>query len=177
MAAHDDILDAFTQILATEGERAATLDAVAAAAKVSKGGLLYHFGSKKALVEGLLARLERAAAEDVERMRTDPRGAAAYYVSTSVLDDSTLDRTLVATAVLAQGADDRARAAIHRVRAQWLEVLTQQVGDPKVAGAILLIGDGLYYNEMLTGRELAPTATLPDVQGLLQVVERLVSGC
>ena len=43
----EQILDAYEHLLVQAGERAATLDAVAAQAKVSKGGLLYHFGSKK----------------------------------------------------------------------------------------------------------------------------------
>src|SRR5690606_13182471 len=42
-AARAKVLDAFVSILLEHGERAATLDAVAAAAGVSKGGLLYHF--------------------------------------------------------------------------------------------------------------------------------------
>lgn len=52
----EQILDAYEHLLVQAGERAATLDAVAAQAKVSKGGLLYHFGSKKALFEALLDR-------------------------------------------------------------------------------------------------------------------------
>ena len=44
-AAREAVLDAFERIIITEGERAATLDATARAAGVSKGGLLYHFGS------------------------------------------------------------------------------------------------------------------------------------
>lgn len=171
MAVRDDLLDSFTQILATDGERAATLDAVAAAAKVSKGGLLYHFGSKKALVDGLLDRLRLLARDDIAQMRADPRGAAHYYVSTSVLENSPLDRALIACAILSQGADDRARAAIAEIRGQWLEVLTEQVGDQQVAWAILLVGDGLYYNEMLTG---SGASEVPAVEGLLEVVERLI---
>ncbi|MEA2177259.1 MAG: hypothetical protein QOG77_556, partial [Solirubrobacteraceae bacterium] len=42
----DRLIDAFENLLVTVGSRAATLDAVAAAADVSKGGLLYHFPSK-----------------------------------------------------------------------------------------------------------------------------------
>ena len=49
----EHILDTYVDLLIRSGERAATLDAVATAAKVSKGGLLYHFSSKKALLEAL----------------------------------------------------------------------------------------------------------------------------
>ncbi|WP_337479241.1 TetR family transcriptional regulator [Microbacterium yannicii] len=44
--AREKVLDAFERILIDEGERAATMDAAARAAGVSKGGLLYHFASR-----------------------------------------------------------------------------------------------------------------------------------
>ena len=40
-----------------QGVNAMTLEAVAARAKVSKGGLLYHFPSKDAVVQGMVSRL------------------------------------------------------------------------------------------------------------------------
>ena len=75
-SAKDRILDSFEDILIKEGERAATMDAVAAAAGVSKGGLLYHFPSKEAMVEGLCARLAALTAEDAEKIGKAPEGAA-----------------------------------------------------------------------------------------------------
>jgi AcrR family transcriptional regulator len=52
-AAREKLLDAYAELLRDEGERAATLEAVAAKAGVSKGGLLYHFRTKEALAEAL----------------------------------------------------------------------------------------------------------------------------
>lgn len=45
------------------GANSMTLDAVAAQAKVSKGGLLYHFVSKDALIEAMVARIAGLAEE------------------------------------------------------------------------------------------------------------------
>ncbi|WP_067169982.1 TetR/AcrR family transcriptional regulator [Microtetraspora niveoalba] len=60
----DRILDAAERMLVEGGADAIRLDAVAARAEVSKGGLLHHFRSKQALVEGVLERLvERFEAE------------------------------------------------------------------------------------------------------------------
>ncbi|WP_214104630.1 TetR/AcrR family transcriptional regulator [Acrocarpospora catenulata] len=53
----DELLDAAEALLADQGERALTLAAVADRAGVSKGGLLYHFGTKDALVNGMIERL------------------------------------------------------------------------------------------------------------------------
>src|SRR5689334_4017129 len=81
--ARDRVLDAYETLLIEEGPAAATLDAVAAAADVSKGGLLYHFASKDALVDGLLGRLTERSAADADAIASSPDGAVAYYVRTS----------------------------------------------------------------------------------------------
>ncbi|WP_414171132.1 TetR/AcrR family transcriptional regulator [Clavibacter tessellarius] len=61
-SARDRILDAFEELLVQQGERGTTLESVAAAAGVSKGGLLYHFGGKEALVEGSSPACRRSPA-------------------------------------------------------------------------------------------------------------------
>lgn len=76
MSARDNILRAYEEILIAGGERAATLDAVAANAGVSKGGLLYHFRSKEALANGLFERLDALADADLDTMATAPEGAS-----------------------------------------------------------------------------------------------------
>ena len=66
MSSRDRILDAYADLLAEEGERFATVDAVAARAGVSKGGVLYHFPSKDQLAAAVCDRLAVLAAEDAE---------------------------------------------------------------------------------------------------------------
>ena len=82
-SARDRVLDAYETLLIEVGAAAATLDAVAAAAGVSKGGLLYHFASKDALAEGLLGRLRERSTADADAIRATEEGAAAYYLRTS----------------------------------------------------------------------------------------------
>jgi AcrR family transcriptional regulator len=48
------LLDAATAVVRQDGAQALTLDAVAAQAGVSKGGLLYHFRSKHELLEAMV---------------------------------------------------------------------------------------------------------------------------
>ena len=111
-SARDRILDAFEDLLAEQSERAATLEAVAARAGVSKGGLLYHFASKDALVDGLLERFSADLALDVERMRAAPDGPVSYFLRTSIPSDNRLERVIVAIARLAQASDARAGDAL-----------------------------------------------------------------
>jgi len=60
------ILDAAERIVQARGVPALTLEAAAREAGISKGGLLYHFASKEALLSGLLTRLADGIAADFE---------------------------------------------------------------------------------------------------------------
>ncbi|MBB4776996.1 TetR/AcrR family transcriptional regulator [Actinomadura livida] len=51
------LLDAAEAVLSEQGTQALTLNAVADRAGVSKGGLLYHFPTKDALVRAMVARV------------------------------------------------------------------------------------------------------------------------
>ena len=53
----DTILDAAQRIAAERGAGRITLDEVARESGLSKGGLLYHFASKEALLQAMLERL------------------------------------------------------------------------------------------------------------------------
>ncbi|MET8863198.1 TetR/AcrR family transcriptional regulator [Nonomuraea sp. NPDC004580] len=53
----DELLDAAEELLCDQGSTALTLAAVAERAGVSKGGLLYHYGSKDDLIRGMVERL------------------------------------------------------------------------------------------------------------------------
>ncbi|GAA1322732.1 TetR/AcrR family transcriptional regulator [Brachybacterium rhamnosum] len=178
MSAREDLLDALEGLLIDDGERAATLDAVAARAGVSKGGLLYHFPSKTALFDGLAGRLRDLAAADLELMASAPDGPSAYYVRSSVWEDTAFDRTLVAASRLSWTEDAPVRRAFADVRASWLALILEEVGDPAAAEAIMLIGDGLYYNAVLGGSSVpdGTAAGSRDLDGLLSVVARLREG-
>lgn len=143
----DRLIDAFETLLVTAGSRAATLDAVAAEAEVSKGGLLYHFHSKDELVEGMLTRLREQGEADVAKMRTAKKGPVEFYLATSVNTGSDFDRALVAAGRIAQENDSRASAALADLREGWFTVLREHLGDESLARTIQLIGDGLYFDD------------------------------
>ena len=172
-SARDRILDAFEDLLAEQSERAATLEAVAARAGVSKGGLLYHFASKDALVDGLLERFSADLALDVERMRAAPDGPVSYFLRTSIPSDNRLERVIVAIARLAQASDARAGDALADAQRLWLSELEAVVGDRMVARTIMLIGDGMYYNTALLPAANAVLRDETDLEQLIALVERL----
>lgn len=147
--ARERVLDAFEELVLTEGERAATLDATAKAAGVSKGGLLYHFGSKDELVGGALERLHALTIADLERMTAAEEGPVAYYIRTSVMEDDALDRALVVASRLAQGGSIPASEALRDSRRRWEDAIRPQVRDQAGLDLVMLLSDGLYFNNSL----------------------------
>ncbi|MFP5019203.1 TetR/AcrR family transcriptional regulator [Pseudonocardia phyllosphaerae] len=157
-SARDRVLDAYESLLIDQGSAGATLDAVAAAAEVSKGGLLYHFSSKEALATGLLTRLRERSTLDAELMRADPDGPVAYYLRTSVPGGPSpagLTRSYLATLRIADASTTgaAAREALAAVDADGLAALRAEIDDPVVAWLVQLVGDGLYLRT-LTGAPL-----------------------
>jgi AcrR family transcriptional regulator len=59
----DRLLDAAETVVIEQGVNAMTLEAVAARARVSKGGLLYHFPSKEDVVLGMVSRIASVVQE------------------------------------------------------------------------------------------------------------------
>ncbi|MBO0979489.1 TetR/AcrR family transcriptional regulator [Microbacterium sp. SD291] len=147
--ARERVLDAFESIVIAEGERTATLDATAKAAGVSKGGLLYHFGSKDELAAGLLERLDALTTADLERMASAEEGPVAYYIRTSVMEDDALDRALIAASRLAQGGSAAAAEMLRHVRRRWEDAIRPHVRDAAGLDLVMLLSDGLYFNNSL----------------------------
>jgi AcrR family transcriptional regulator len=172
--ARDRILEAYADLLAAEGERNATVEAVATHAGVSKGGLLYHFPTKEQMSEALCDRLLVLAADDVSAMTSAPEGPARHYVRTSMYEGTPLDRTIVAVSRLQQVGNARARAAIEEVSGNWLAVLHDTLGDLATARAIKLIGDGVYYNALHRAVAGEPDSSVVD-DDLLAVVDSITT--
>ncbi|MEJ1155735.1 MULTISPECIES: TetR/AcrR family transcriptional regulator [Microbacterium] len=171
--AREKVLDAFEQIMIDDGERAATLEATARAAGVSKGGLLYHFGTKEALELALVARLSVLVDEDIAAIITADEGPVAYFMRSSAMESSALDRVLIAVSRLAQGGNTHAVSALHDVRERWSNAIRPHVADETAHDLVMLVSDGLYYNNALAGSAVAgPVPTGPAMDALIKLVER-----
>jgi len=174
-SAKEAVLDAFERVVIDRGERAATLEAVAVEAGVSKGGLLYHFGAKKDLVEGLVSRLTRLAAADLENLTAASDGIVSRFIRSSVVIGTPFDTTYIAMTRLAQsGLYPEANASLAGVEQGWRALIEEAVGDPAVARLVLLVGDGLYYNAALFPFDKLPTpaAELDDVIAAIEDLAR-----
>lgn len=173
--AREKLLEAFERIVLTDGERTATLDAVAVAAGVSKGGLLYHFPHRQALVDAMLVKLETLAAEDLERLTASPRGAAREFLATSLYEDSALDRALIVASRLIQAGDDAARTTFARIEENWLTAVLDDVGDPVIATAVVCMGDGLYQQASMGLLPESSAEKQKTLEQLMAALDRLTA--
>ncbi|GHD06800.1 TetR/AcrR family transcriptional regulator [Zhihengliuella salsuginis] len=178
-AAREKILAAYCEIVSSDGERAATMDATAARAGVSKGGLLYHFKSKDALADGVIERLGEAAEADLARMEAFDEGPSRYFVRTSVETGTELDTFFVVVMRLASAQHPGAAEALAAVHGSWWRLIRDEVGDDAAADAIMLLGDGIYHHASLPGAG-TPGSTADyfrrRLDSVLDQVDRLKSG-
>jgi AcrR family transcriptional regulator len=159
-SARESILTAFQELLIDTSGSGASLDAVARVAGVTKGGLLYHYGSRDGLETALIDRLETLADAEYERMRTAPTGAAAYYVSLVEYVNSPLDRAALAVGTLAR-RNLRARRMVVQMRRRYFEILNDDLHDPELARATMLLTDGLYYDATTIGEPFENELDIP----------------
>jgi AcrR family transcriptional regulator len=159
MSVRERVLDA-VQDLVLAGDAAPTLDAVAAAAGVSKGGLLHHFRDRRALTHGLILRA--VACTDVVMTEAARTGAATEtWLRASALSGVEQDvaGALLALARLSAGGRLDLPQEVATAVGRWAEMIEAEVGDPVHADVIRLTGDGLFLDAL---RGDPPTAKRVD---------------
>ncbi len=178
----DRILDALETLLLDKGASQVTLENVAAAAGVSKGGLLYHFKSKDALLTGLVRRLGERSERQLETAVGQGKSVAEWYLQSPNPDNESdalelaLYRSMMAAmrTVDAHGHGERAddadamQRALTEVMRSWHDGLDAEIGDPVHAEIIRLVGDGVYLRALLALPPVDPERYRAVVARLLQ---------
>jgi AcrR family transcriptional regulator len=149
----DRLLDAAEQVVARDGVSNLTLDSVARQAGVSKGGLLYHFPSKSALVTAIVERLAtRCDGEQQCAVDADSHAAGAFVRAYLAVRAEQPDphRQHIDTALLAAAGSDP--SYVEPIRAQfvrWQARLERDGLDPVTATIVRLAADGLALGDLL----------------------------
>jgi AcrR family transcriptional regulator len=136
---------------------AATTVAVAAQAGVSKGGLLYHFKSKRELVQAMIERWLGEFQKDIE-------AADEHFVRGYVKASAPAENELGMLAALV--ADPALLAAVREQYTIWQDRVEREGHDPADATVARLAADGLWLAELFG--MAPPTGALRE-----QVLKRL----
>jgi AcrR family transcriptional regulator len=141
------LLDAAECVLFEHGTQALTLAAVAERAGVSKGGLLYHFPTKEALIKGLVARVIEEFDTLVASYEDDTPGSysRAYVEATfAVITDTEAARTRRRWAgITAAAADPALIAPLREAMARWHRCDPEEP-DPVSGMVVRLAAEGLW---------------------------------
>jgi AcrR family transcriptional regulator len=176
-AARERILEAAERVVSDVGAARLTLDAVAQAAAISKGGLLYHFPSKEALVTALAERYVRHLRSCIDDTRStlpaDDRAAGLKASVLGVLGGDPRCKTL-GTALLAAAANATDLTLLEVIR-QHIEQQSHELGasatDFARAAVVALAIDGLKMRESLRISAFSGEQRTAIVQELLRLAD------
>jgi AcrR family transcriptional regulator len=171
------ILQAAEDIVARRGPAHLTLETAANEAKVSKGGLFYHFRSKEALLEAMILRsMELLVSEQmkVEESLTGERNGKMKANIIGTLRHLEGQRPVL-TAVVAAIANDPKlvepmRDSIRKQFQNLSKELTLQTEDIAI---LFLASQGLLLMELLNLSFLTPGQIRKVTQRMLRMVEEL----
>ncbi|MBB4701250.1 TetR/AcrR family transcriptional regulator [Sphaerisporangium siamense] len=137
----DELLNAAEELLAEQGATCLTLSAVAERAGVSKGGLLYHFSTKEALIKGMIERLV-ADFDELVAAQDESSYTRAYLAATlTAVRSGRLRRWAVVTGA---AGDPQLLAPMREAMARWHREGMESEPDPVAAGIVRLACEGLW---------------------------------
>jgi len=160
------ILKAASDVVMVDGIGNLTLEAVAKRAGISKGGLLYHYGSKEDLVKGMIEYSISSFNNRLERkLKTEPNWLKSY-IETSFEQNEVEDSasaSLLAAIVINPALLDPLRENYKL----WQAQLDDSVGQPTSLIARLVI-DGLWISHLLN-------MPLPEEESLQELKQYLIN--
>lgn len=172
----EKVLEAAEAVAIEEGAANLTLDAVAARAGFSKGGLLYHFKDKDALLSALVARyVERFVGERKKKVQELGGDAAALLKSkimTQCADKNACPRVQVGL-LAACASNPELGASVRPHIREAMNTLRQNFKTPEDAIILWLAADGLIFHEMMRFQTFNATERKAMVDHLLKTAEKV----
>lgn len=163
------LLDCVAKIAAEQGPAAVTIQAVAEAAGVTKGGLLHHFASKQALIEALFADLlERLDRDIAAHIAADPVPAGRFtraYVRACFADRAVGETSLWAAVTVTLISEP----GLRRLWTAWMDGHLQhhrETDDTPALAIVRLATDGVWLDDMLR-RDARPERDLALLEPVL----------
>lgn len=153
-----EIIIAANNIIETEGIAAFTLEKVAQHAKISKGGLLYHFPSKEALIVGMIKQLILQYNHDInyhlekDEHKNKPGALIRAYAKATFEPRSTLFQ-LSHSLIAVVSTNIKLLDPLKEQFDNWQTMLLDDGLSEQVAFMLRLAVDGLWFAELL---DLAP---------------------
>ena len=179
----DKLLDAAQTVVLQGGAASITLDAVAAEAGVSKGGLLHHFPSKEKLIEAMVVRIVAEWRQDVmEAIEAQPHGpgrVARAFLAMSFEDHPDFADCVRRSTVVLLTALTANPKLVQPLRDVYRELETLIANDglkPGYGEAVLSAIDGLWFSKIFGTRDVSAERSAAIRASLARLVEEGVAG-
>lgn len=178
LTCRDHLLDSAEEVILRTGIGSLTLDAVAAHAKVSKGGLLYHFPSKDALILALVQRTcdnwrkDYTAAIEAETPGPGrvPRALLNMCMGSTESCSETCRRSSVVL-VAAMVNNPSLTEPLRRTHDDLRSRLRADGGSAAVGEVVVLAMNGMWF-EQIFGLQEMPAARLESIRAALDALVR-----
>lgn len=149
------LLDAAAALVLKKGTTALTLDAVAEAAHVSKGGLLYYFDSKNSLLEALADYLAEELQLEVERQAAGGSLAKAYLQVVARMGELPKHQQVFkALTIICTAQPELAGRVRSRLNLAQPDAMPDQI--PLEEVLLRLVADGLWLADLFDCYEISP---------------------
>ncbi|MHA7207784.1 TetR/AcrR family transcriptional regulator [Arthrobacter sp. MDT1-65] len=149
MTARERILDTARRLTIETGS-VPSMDVVAAAAGVSKGGFTHHFRTRPALLSGLAEQSIASMDEALDAAAATGDVVRTWLRISMSREESDLYRALLIS--FNEGGTDTSELLRRSAEAsaRWEHLLAKELGDSVAGSVVRLLGDGLVMNT-LTG--------------------------
>lgn len=171
------ILQAAHDLIDEQGVSNLTLEAVAARAGVSKGGLLYHYPSKEDLIIAMVQTMIDQFRASMDMLLPNESGAGAWlraYIRASFALNQT--PTQIAPGVLAAMANNPRLLEPLREEDRAWQAQTLDAGiDPVLATILRLATDGLWFADLLGLTSVDPSLREQVLQRMLRMTQSKIT--
>lgn len=148
----DKMLQSAAAIVRREGVTDLTLEAVAKEAGVSKGGLLYHFPSKDALITAMFSKAMTQYIDSVQSRAERDTGMSGRWCRAYVEDTFDLlqgGQDMSAGLLAAIALNPQLLSRLQEQNDEWQKRMESDGIDPVTASIAKLAADGLWFAELM----------------------------
>jgi AcrR family transcriptional regulator len=148
----DEILQAASRIIHEQNLSCMTLDAIAKEAKVSKGGLLYHFPNKDSVVRGLIDKGIQSYYKTLESLieedSIEEGKWSRAYLSGSFFEPKEIRELWVSGLLSSIAFNKGCLKPLDEGFAQWQSNFENDGINPVAATIIKLVSDGVWFLDL-----------------------------
>nr|WP_315400171.1 TetR/AcrR family transcriptional regulator [uncultured Duganella sp.] len=171
----DALLDALEAIISERSVHDVTLESVAARAGITRGGLIYHFKSKEALLHALVERMRLRLEAHCVKPAMAARPALETFLTARIHYAFSMpprEKKVMANLLAAASSHPSLLGPVKTMYDSGLEGLAQVADSAGLALSVWTALDGFVLLEMLNLRQFSDQEKLQMRDTLLMLVER-----